>query len=766
MRLTQETGYNEEILDSASKPHRGSPSRDGAPASLAPLWLAPAAAGVIVVAWALCTPALCALPRGDWSPYIIAALLCGGPLLGTAILIALRRARQPPGAALWRVPEIATPASLALIGLFINLGLAALWRLRSSTAWAVGILASNTGIAIGVCTVLGVLLHTLRFAPPKGQRPARGRGRPEAPPASESGRLSSTTSLGLSATSLVLSGWLLSSGYVIGQSQEQLLRRSVQEASDLAAVIAGAALHQPRAELARIIAALASPPTPQGFVVVLDNRGAQALATDSERREVRLPEGRPTGVFRVQVDARNEEYRCTLLVDGLPTPRAEGVGVFSRRRGVPCALRPLPQPVSGEPIEAESLLLAVAVPPIAGGFSFSFALSFLGTALLFSLLGLLLGQAASQDMARDLTRLAEDLDSMDLGRGAEGLLIPLSASATQEIGQLGQSLSALRALLFDEVSRYEQALARAEDADRRKTEFIGDVGRELRAPLEEILSNARRLLSGDDGELLERQREDVQIIQQGAQHLLELLRDILDVSVLQGGLRLGKRGAVDVVGLSRDLIRSLRPLINEQRVQMRLQVQPATPQALADGQAVRRILGNLLSNAVKFTSEGEILVLLEAWPGPDPANAEAPMANEPGESDPVAELESAQALTASQERQWLDRTIENSNREGAGKALGPFLRVSVRDTGPGIPMEDLSKLFGEYIQLGTPWERARGTGLGLAIARRLCALHGGAIDVESELGQGTTFRFTLPAVPRAPRVSGRATSGGRRGGAT
>lgn len=657
------------------EPRRPQPSSAAAAALRQRLAVA-IAAGLVTLLWALACPPLLALPRGEWSLYQTAALLMG-LLLCAGAAVATRHlgagSRPAPLLGLRLLDEVFAALVLGALAVLLAGAFALLWRMRAGSSWAVGLFAIDSSFGLAGALLLGFAVHALR-APeePEGIGPAAAASLSLADEGAAG--LPYALAMGAGATGFILSGWLLCAGYIVGHTQEQSRRRSFAEAEDVAALVAAAALYQSPQGLEQAVHRIAPVLRADGGFLFLLGPDGQVLDADGRAR------GR-----RVQVEYRDRDTLCS-LVSGAAQP-------------VPCSVREL---AARAPVAAAvpPRRVAVAVVPREG--EVPFALGFLGGALLLSLLGLLLGRAGTLDTAQDLLRLADDIDGMDGSRGARGLLAPGSASgadsATAEIEQLGTALLQLRAHLFDEVSRYEKALLQAEDADRRKTEFIGDVGRELRAPLQEIQKDARHLLDGDDGVLSEKQRDDVQIILQGAQHLLELLRDVLDASVLAGGLRLGKLGPVDVAQAARDLLRSMRPLVNEQLVRLRLSADPQTPPAHADGQALRRILGNLLSNAVKFTQKGEILV--EIYPLPE------------------------------------DRQV----------------RVRVHDTGPGIPSADLSKLFADYIQLGGGRERLHGLpgiGLGLSIARRLCALHGGTIDVESTLGKGSIFSFTLPAEPAA-----------------
>lgn len=317
-------------------------------------------------------------------------------------------------------------------------------------------------------------------------------------------------------------------------------------------------------------------------------------------------------------------------------------------------------------------------------------------------LGGLLARAIGSDTARELRTLADELHQLSLRPTGSAPAFAEAVAATLQLNQLYASLDQLRAQLNQHIAAYHKEMLRAEAADRRRTEFISDVGRELQVPVLALLADAERLMQGEDGPLTERQRDAADVLYKSAGQLLALLREVFDAAVLEGGLRLGKRTSVDVGIVARELLRLLRPLLSGGQVRLRLQVAAGTPPAYADAQAVRRILGNLVSNAVKFTEEGEIAIALRPV-GP---------ASEPASGSPATMVE-----------------------------------VQVRDTGPGIARGELSRLFEEFSQGSPPRlpHAHAGIGLGLSIARRLTELHGGQIAVASEPGHGATFTFTLPA---------------------
>lgn len=335
----------------------------------------------------------------------------------------------------------------------------------------------------------------------------------------------------------------------------------------------------------------------------------------------------------------------------------------------------------------------------------SLGLCLLAAAPAIAALGFLGARVACFDTARDLRALADELQLLSLRPTGSAPALAEAVAATGQLSQLYATLDQLRAQLNQHIAAYHKEMLRAEEADRRRTEFISDVGRELRVPVLALLADAERLLNGEDGPLTSRQREAADVLYKSTWQLQALLREVFDAAVLQGGLRLGRRAPVDVGAMARELLRLLRPLLSGGQVRLRLQVDPRTPPANADAQAVRRILGNLVSNAVKFTEEGEIAIVLRPL-------------------DPAGTGSTAPATTPT-----------------------AMVEVQVRDTGPGIERSEINRLFDEFSQGSAPRlpHASTGIGLGLSIARRLTELHGGQISVASELGSGATFTFTLPA---------------------
>ncbi|MBA3416152.1 MAG: PAS domain S-box protein, partial [Chloroflexia bacterium] len=237
----------------------------------------------------------------------------------------------------------------------------------------------------------------------------------------------------------------------------------------------------------------------------------------------------------------------------------------------------------------------------------------------------------------------------------------------------------------------------AEEANRLKSAFLSTMSHELRTPMNAILGYAHLLLDGMAGELSAEQAEDVRRIAEGADRLLGLINDVLDLSRIEAGSMELTLEAVDL----RQVVAAVRGEVAALALSKGLDLVvdlPAAPLPLeGDPHRLHQILLNLVGNAVKFTDRGRVEIRVR----PTPTGA----------------------------------------------------AIAVADTGVGIPPAFLTHVFDEFRQAdaGTT-RRYGGSGLGLAIAKRLTELHGGTIAVESRLDEGSTFIVTLPARPSGPRL--------------
>jgi signal transduction histidine kinase len=302
------------------------------------------------------------------------------------------------------------------------------------------------------------------------------------------------------------------------------------------------------------------------------------------------------------------------------------------------------------------------------------------------------GWGLGQTPGRDLVSIARRLDSLGHGGGSE-MATPLVATSGDEIGELISRLEELRAHLDEELRLYQHALDKTKAADALKADFLSAVSHELRTPLNVVGGFAQLLLENQTSPLSESQSEDVRLIQAGGRQLLDLINDILDVSMIESGdLRL-HFARTDVTELIEGVVRIHQPLVRDNDTSLRAELGPDVPAIVCDPRRITQILTNLVSNAIKFTEEGSITV----------------------------------------------RAAFDARRDS--------VVIRCIDTGVGIAPDELDSIFEEYRQVGSIKRRKKGTGLGLAIARSIASFHGGSLTVESQLGQGSTFILTLPIDP-------------------
>jgi signal transduction histidine kinase len=261
----------------------------------------------------------------------------------------------------------------------------------------------------------------------------------------------------------------------------------------------------------------------------------------------------------------------------------------------------------------------------------------------------------------------------------------------------------------DELERLSADLLRA---NRAKSEFLANVSHELRTPLAAVVGFIDLLRDGAYGELSPRQIGPVERIESSANHLRELVDQILDLSKLAAGRLEVSTESLSLRAFVIDVASEVESLLNEKGLAFSIAVPATLPKVETDPTHLRQILVNLLGNAIKFTDRGTITVRAARVP----------------------DGEVAQMAGRSRRRPLL--------AEG-----GSFIALQVSDTGSGIAERDHERIFEEFEQVNAGPRgdsMRRGTGLGLSISRRLARLLGGDITVESELGAGATFTVWLP----------------------
>ena len=270
--------------------------------------------------------------------------------------------------------------------------------------------------------------------------------------------------------------------------------------------------------------------------------------------------------------------------------------------------------------------------------------------------------------------------------GYQGIARDVSSQikTEQEIRKQSEELKKLN----EELKRKNKEL---EEINHLKSQFVSNVSHELRTPLNGVLGYAELLRDGIYGGINDDQRKALQNIISSGNHLLDLINEILDFSSLQNGRMKLYKEAYSIYNVIDAVDTTVKPLLKNLPIELIINVDPDLPMIYVDSQKIYQVFINLVGNAMKFTQQGEI--------------------------------------------------------EIRGQLMGSEILFSIRDTGIGIAKENVPLIFEEFRQLdGSNTRRYGGTGIGLSLAKHLLELHDGRIWVESELGKGSTFYFTLPVI--------------------
>jgi len=252
--------------------------------------------------------------------------------------------------------------------------------------------------------------------------------------------------------------------------------------------------------------------------------------------------------------------------------------------------------------------------------------------------------------------------------------------------------------LKDFADKLEKANQELRKIDAMKSEFVSVASHELRTPLAAIKNAVQLMLSGKTGEINENQSKFLSMAERNINRLTNILNDLLNLSKIESGKIELKFEDIELKGLIELTASSLRPQADGKSIQIEVEVPEQIPTVYGDPEKIEQILTNIIGNSIKFTAEGGKILITAKLLSPE--------------------------------------------KEGGPRHT---VAVNVKDTGIGIPPEHLDSIFEKFHQVeGSLHRSVSGTGLGLAITKGLVEAHQGKIWVESEVGKGSTFTFTLP----------------------
>jgi signal transduction histidine kinase len=326
-----------------------------------------------------------------------------------------------------------------------------------------------------------------------------------------------------------------------------------------------------------------------------------------------------------------------------------------------------------------------------------------------------IGEAARRREPMQIADLREapasTLDDIILGAGYRALLIVPLLRPDRTVGLLvvrrrepgafpqstvdlletfaDQSVLAIQnARLFREIEEKGREL---ELASKHKSQFLANMSHELRTPLNAILGYSELIIDNVYGEPSEKMRGVLERVQSNGRHLLGLINAVLDLSKIEAGQLTLTINDYSLKQVVQSVFVAVESLATTKRLALKVELPATLPPGQGDEQRITQVLLNLVGNAIKFTEAGEVAIAASAQNG---------------------------AFT-----------------------------VAVRDTGPGIAVDDQTRIFEEFQQADNSTTRSKGgTGLGLAISKRIIEMHGGRIWVDSELGRGSTFTISLPII--------------------
>jgi cell cycle sensor histidine kinase DivJ len=275
---------------------------------------------------------------------------------------------------------------------------------------------------------------------------------------------------------------------------------------------------------------------------------------------------------------------------------------------------------------------------------------------------------------------------------------PREAARAHALALELETTRALTAQAEDARAQAEAGRAQAQAANQAKSRFLANMSHELRTPLNAVMGFADIMRNRLFGPMPDRYAEYAQLIHESGAHLLGLINDVLDMSKIEADRYRLQREVFDAREAVTAVLRLMRTQADEAGVDLRGVLPEGAVMVDADKRALKQIVLNLLSNALKFTPSGGAVTV----------------------------------------------TLDGSDDQ---------LDITVADTGVGVEAEDLERLGRPYEQAGDADSQAMGTGLGLSLVRSFAELHGGSMNIESELGEGTAVSVRLPVIAPEPAVA-------------
>ncbi len=297
---------------------------------------------------------------------------------------------------------------------------------------------------------------------------------------------------------------------------------------------------------------------------------------------------------------------------------------------------------------------------------------------------------AFNKMAKDLKESRYELECYS--RTLEAKVDERTNELNQNVTELKDARVAALNLLEDMDNankELNESYWKLKEADKLKDEFMNIAVHELKTPLVPIIGYISMMRDGSLGELTEEEEKSLDIISRNVDRLKKLIDDILDISKLESGAMRFEMNDVSVVDVVRNSVQDMQSYAAGKKLTLKAEIQADIPLVHGDKNRLMQVLTDLIDNAIKFTESGGVVV--------------------------------------------------------EAKRVDDDVLVGVRDTGIGIVQKDISRLFVKFQQIDSSLSRRYGgTGLGLAICKKIVEAHGGRIWVESKLGEGSVFQFTLP----------------------